>query len=194
MLSLPIAVYVALLATPLVGLLSGRSFLPQSADILVVLVWSIVFGWINSLTNYVLIAVDRQRFVLIASGARVLFAIAANALLVGRYSYAASAWILIGGEFLLLVLFASDLRRILGPVDLVRHLSRPVLAGLGMAAATGVAARYGLVVAGAAGSVVYVLALILVRALNPGERALLAQLLPARVRELVPRQWAGPPA
>jgi hypothetical protein len=36
-----------------------------------ILIWSILFGWINSLTKYVLMALDRQRQVMLASGARV---------------------------------------------------------------------------------------------------------------------------
>ncbi|MDW7991773.1 MAG: oligosaccharide flippase family protein [Anaerolineae bacterium] len=65
----PTAVLVALLATPLVGLLSGSAFLPHGALALRLMVWSILFGWFNSLTGpYVLIALNRQRYVFLASG------------------------------------------------------------------------------------------------------------------------------
>ena len=102
---------VTLLATALVGLLNGPEFLPHGAVTLQILIWSITFGWINSLTNYVLIALNRQRYVLLASGARVVFTIAMNLLFVGAFSYVASAWILVGGELLLVLLFYVDLRR-----------------------------------------------------------------------------------
>jgi O-antigen/teichoic acid export membrane protein len=112
--AVPTAILVALLATPLVGVLSGSAFLPHGAVALRLMVWSILFGWFNSLTNYVLIALNRQRYVFLASGARVAFTVAANLLLTGRYSYVASAGILIAGEALLAVLFAADLTQQVG--------------------------------------------------------------------------------
>ena len=119
------------------------------------LVWSILFGWINSLTNYVLIALNRQRYVLLASGARVVFTIVANLLFVRTFSYIASAWIIIGGELLLVLLFYADLRRHLGPVGWVRTLGRPMLAGLAMGAATWAVAAYSRPLALLAGPAVY---------------------------------------
>ncbi|MCX7682149.1 MAG: flippase, partial [Anaerolineae bacterium] len=130
--SLPLAICTTLLATPLVGLLSGREFLPHGAVALRILSWSILGGWINSLTNYVLIALNRQQYVLVASGIRVIFAVAANLLFVGRFSYLASAWILVAGELLLMWLFCSDLHRQLGPVGWGGVLGRPLLPALVM--------------------------------------------------------------
>jgi len=178
MIALPVAVLITLLATPLVGLLSGAKFLPHGAIVLQLLIWSILFGWINSLTNYVLIALNRQRYVLLASGARVLFTIAANFLFVRTFSYVASAWIIIGGELLLLVLFNVDLRRQLGPVGWGRTLGRPVVAGLAMGAAAWAVALFSRPLAVVVGLIVYPLALILLRALTPEEWEMLAPLVP----------------
>ena len=184
--ALPVAVLVTLLATVLVGLLGGGAFLPYGAVILRLLVWSILFGWINSLTNYVLIALDRQRYVLLASGARVVFAIVANLLFVRTFSYIASAWIIIGGELLLVLLFYADLRRHLGPVGWVRTLGRPMLAGLAMGATTWAVAAYSRPLALLAGPAVYLASLALLRVLTPEEWATLAPLLPAPLRKMVP--------
>ncbi|OQY23568.1 MAG: hypothetical protein B6I35_03350 [Anaerolineaceae bacterium 4572_32.2] len=183
MIALPAAVLVALLATPLVGLLSGERFLPHGAVALRILIWSIIFGWLNSLTNYVLIALDRQRHVLLASGARVAFAVAANLLFVGRFSYVASAWIIVGGELLLVLLFAADLRRHLGPLGWGRALGRPLLAGVAMSATAWALASFSLPLALLISLVVYPAGLILLRALTPEEWALLSPLLPARLAE-----------
>jgi len=185
MVALPAAVLVALLATPLVGLLSGGRFLPHGAVILRLLIWSIIFGWINSLTNYVLIALNRQRYVLLASGARVVFTIAANLIFVRTFGYVASAWIIIAGELLLALLFYADLRRHLGPVGWVRTLGRPLLAGLVMGGVVWSTSSFSTALALLAGVVVYPLALVLLRALTPEERALLAPLLPAPLRRIV---------
>jgi len=185
MVALPAAVLVTLLATVLVGLLSGGRFLPHGAVILRLLIWSIIFGWINSLTNYVLIALNRQRYVLLASGARVVFTIAVNLLFVGRFSYVASAWVIIGGELLLALLFYADLRRYLGPVGWVRTLGRPLLAGLAMGAAAWALAAYSRPLALLVSLVVYLAALVLLRALTPEEWKMLSPLLPARLRRMV---------
>jgi len=184
--ALPVAVVVALLATPLVRVLSGSQFLPHGATVLRLLIWSIVFGWINNLTNYVLIALNRQRYVLLASGARVVFAVVANLLFVRTFGYVASAWIIVGGELLLVLLFHVDLRRHLGPVGWGRMLGRPALAGLAMGATAWAVAAYSRSLALVAGLVAYLAALAALRVLTPEERALLVPLLPAPLRRLAP--------
>ncbi len=186
--ALPAAVLVTLLSPGLVGLLSGSRFLPQGAHVLQVLIWSILFGWVNSLTNYVLIALNRQRYVLVASGARVIFTVAANLLLVPAFGYVASAWILVGGELLLVALFDADLRRQVGPLAWGRTLGRVLLTGLAMGAAVGAAAIISRPLALLAGLVVYPAAVALLRALTAEEWALLAPLLPARLRQVVARR------
>ena len=189
MVALPAAVLVTLLATPLVGLLSGERFLPHGAIILQILIWSILFGWINSLTNYVLIALNRQRYVLLASGARVVFTVVANLLFVRTFSYIASAWIIIGGELLLVVLFYADLRRHLGPVGWVRALGRPALGGLAMTATAWAVGLFNRPLALVASLVVYLATLILLRALTPEEWEMLAPLVPGPLRR-VASVWA----
>ena len=187
MAALPTSVAITLLARPMVWLLSGRAYLPFGAVALRILVWSILFGWMNSLTNYVLIALDRQRYVVQASAARVVFAVTANVLLVPRFGYAASAWIIIGGELILSVLFALELRRKLGRMAWGDVIGRPVLAGTAMAATAWVGARYSVVLALGASTALYILGLVLVSALTAEERKRLALLVPAPLRRAVAR-------
>ncbi len=180
----PTAILVTLLATPLVGLLSGSAFLPHGAIVLRLLVWSILFGWFNSLTNYVLIALNRQRYVFLASGVRVAFTIVANFLLTGRYSYVASAWILIAGELLLAVLFAADLMRQVGPVGWWQTLGRLTLAGLGTGALTAAVAFYSRPAALLVALVAYPLLVIGLEAFTPAERETLGSLLSGPLQRL----------
>jgi O-antigen/teichoic acid export membrane protein len=184
MVALLTVVLVTLLATGLVGLLSGRGFLPQGAQILQILIWSIVCGWLNSLTNYVLIALHRQRYVLAASGARVFFTIAANLLFVRTFGYIASAWILVSGELLLALLFHVDLRRQLGAFRWPQTLGRTVLAGLVTAAAVWAMASFNLPLALLTSVLLYPAALGLLRAVTGEEWELLSPLLPARWRRV----------
>jgi O-antigen/teichoic acid export membrane protein len=182
--AVPTAILVALLATPLVGVLSGSAFLPHGAVALRLMVWSILFGWFNSLTNYVLIALNRQRYVFLASGARVAFTVAANLLLTGRYSYVASAGILIAGEALLAVLFAADLTQQVGTVGWRQTLGRLALAGLGTVAVAAAAAFWSPLLALAATLVAYPLLVVGLGAFTPSEREMLGSLLPAPLRRL----------
>ncbi|MGD9002079.1 MAG: polysaccharide biosynthesis C-terminal domain-containing protein, partial [Anaerolineae bacterium] len=189
--ALPTAVLMTLIAAPLVWLLSGPLYLPHGAVALRLLVWSIAFGWINSLTNYVLIALNRQRYVVWASAARVVFAIAANLLLVPRFSYVASAWIIIGGELLLTALFAVDVRRHLGPIGWGEVLGRPTLAAMAMGAAAWAVGAYSRPLAVISSLLVYPVALVLLRILTPEERRQLASLLPASLRKALSRAAPG---
>jgi O-antigen/teichoic acid export membrane protein len=182
MLALPMATLFTLLAEPLVGFLSGSAFLPHGAIALQILVWSTVFGWINSLTNYALMALDRQRQVMLASAARVVFAVVMNLLLVRQFGYVASAGIIIGGELLLVILFYVDLRRQLGPVGWGKLLWRVALAALLMGGGVWGISIVSLPLALLSGVVIYPVALLLLRAITPEERAALAPLLPEPLR------------
>jgi len=190
--ALPTAVTITLMARPMVWLLSGPQYLPHGAVTLRLLVWSIVFGWINSLTNYVLIALDRQRYVVQASAARVIFAVAANLILVpgvsqGGTPSVASAWIIIGGEFVLNILFAVDLSRHLGALAWGEILGRPAVAGMAMGATAWLTGAISRPLALLSSMAVYVLSLILLRTLTAEERKRLASLLPAPLRRAIGR-------
>jgi O-antigen/teichoic acid export membrane protein len=189
--ALPTAVLMTLLAAPLVWLLSGPLYLPYGAIALRLLVWSIVFGWINSLTNYVLIALNRQRYVVWASAARVVFAVAASLLLVPGFSYVASAWIIIGGELLLTVLFAVDVRRHLGSVMWREVLGRPTVAVMAMGATAWAVGAFSRPLALVSSLVAYAVALVVLRVLTPEERSQLALLLPPALRKVLGRAATG---
>ncbi len=188
--ALPTAVTIALMARPMVWLLSGPQYLPQGAITLRLLVWSILFGWINSLTNYVLIALDRQRHVVWASAARVAFAVVANVVLVPRFSQGgappvASAWIIIGGELILTLLFAVDLHRHLGDVAWAEIAGRPAAAGMAMGTVAWLLGSYSQPLALLLSLVIYVVLLVLIRALTAEERERLAALLPVPLRRVM---------
>jgi O-antigen/teichoic acid export membrane protein len=185
MLAMPAAIVLTLLAKFLVGFLSGAAFLPHGAIALQILTWSVIFGWINSLTNYVLIALNRQRQVMLASAARVVFTIVMNVLFTASYSYVASAWIIVGGELLLLIIFYIDLRRHIGPVSWIKLLWRTGLAALLMGGAVWAVSTIHPALALLAGGGIYPVALLLLRVLTPEEWAALTPLLPEPLRARV---------
>jgi O-antigen/teichoic acid export membrane protein len=116
-LALPIAVVTTFLANALIGALGGARYLPDGAIALQLMVWFFPVGWINSLTNYVLIALDQQRAMRWAFAAGVGFNIVANLLFIPLFSYKAAAIITILSEVVLLVGFYILLRKALAPVN-----------------------------------------------------------------------------
>src|SRR5205823_896535 len=81
--------------------------LPHGAIALQLMVISIPIGWINSVTNYVVIAIDKQRALTWTFLAGLAFNVIANLIFIPRvqYGYPAAAVITILSEAVLLVLF-----------------------------------------------------------------------------------------
>jgi O-antigen/teichoic acid export membrane protein len=184
--AIPLAAVTAAAAPLMVGLLGGAEFLPYGATALAILVWSIPFGWINSITNYLLIALDQQRALTRAFALALMFNIVTNLMLLPRYGFAAAAATTIASEIFEGLLFFYFLRRSLGPVPIVRWLWRFALAGGAMTAAL-----YGLwslqpLLAVSLSLALYAAGVWILGAFSPAERDMLASILPARLRAWVP--------
>ena len=186
LIALPLAVATTYLAPIMVRILGGAEYLPHGAIALQLLIWSIPIGWINSITNYVLIALGEQRRLTRAFIIGVGFNILANLIFLPRYSYPAAAIITLFSELLLLIAFYHYLRRSLGVVPWLRLLGRPFLAAALMMAAAAAAATIHWLAAVLAGVAVYGIVLLVVPPLTRAERDLLSTLLPARLRDRWP--------
>lgn len=128
MVALPIAVLFTFAATPLIQILGGAAYLPDSAIALRIMIWSIPIGFVNSVTQYVLIAVHKQRFLTGAFVIGVLFAAISNWVLVPRYGAVAAAALLIPAELSLFFPFAWAVQRYVAPMSWLALLGRPLLA------------------------------------------------------------------
>jgi O-antigen/teichoic acid export membrane protein len=98
-----------------------------------VIIWSIPIGFVNSVTQYVLIAVKQQRYLTLAFILGVVFNVVGNLLVIPRFDYIGAAVVTILSEFSLLIPFYWSVRRHVGRVDWGDLLWRPVLALGGMA-------------------------------------------------------------
>lgn len=107
----PVAVWMTSAARFLTAILGGAQYLPEGAIAIQLMVWSIPIGWVNSLTQYTLIAVDRQRRVTIAFLIATSFNIVVNLLFIPRYGFQAAALSTIASEAALLIPFLWVLRR-----------------------------------------------------------------------------------
>jgi O-antigen/teichoic acid export membrane protein len=154
----PIAVVFTFTAETLVGLLGGAEYLPDSAIATQIMIWSIPIGWMNSLLQYVLIAVDLHRRITRAFSIAVAFNLGLNLVFIPQYGYVASAVLTIASEAVLFVLFTRLLVTEGGMMTdgWAALFLRPALAAALMAAVTlalaavGVPVAAGLAVGGAA--------------------------------------------
>jgi O-antigen/teichoic acid export membrane protein len=132
--ALPTAVLFTAAAYVLTGVLGGAEYLPDGAIALQLMIWSIPIGWMNSLTQYVLIALDLQRRITWAFVAGVSFNLISNFLFIPTYGYRAAALTTIASEAVLFVAFAILLAQAIGPISWGGLLWRPTAAGLAMLA------------------------------------------------------------
>jgi O-antigen/teichoic acid export membrane protein len=129
-LALPAALLTTLAASEMVLLLGGQKYLPGSRIALQLMVWSIPIGWINSLTQYVLIALDRQRFLTRAFTFGFAFTLIANLIFIPRYGYQASAIIHLFAELALLIPFIIGVQRQVGRMEWTEIAGKPLLTTL----------------------------------------------------------------
>ncbi len=169
--ALPLAVGTTFLSSTLAGFF-GTEFLPHGAVAISIMVWSMVAGWINSVTNYALIAVNQQRTITRAFAVTLVFNLVANLVLVPLYSYQAAAVVTIGSELVKGVIFYYYVRRHIGALPWGAILARPALAAGLMAAAAGAGLWTGQLWIGLAlGSLIYVGAILALKTLNQQEIA-----------------------
>jgi O-antigen/teichoic acid export membrane protein len=185
MVALPVAVVTTFIAGPLIHVLGGEEYLPAGGIALQLMIWSIPIGWINSVTNYVIVALDRQRTLTIAFVIGVVFNIATNLIFLPLYSYRAAAIITILSELTLMLAFTWIIRQEIGGMGWRYALWRPAVAALVLLGSLlliwQVAPVPGLLFA----PVIYGTALLALRPFKPEETARIAPLLPGRVR-----RWA----
>jgi O-antigen/teichoic acid export membrane protein len=146
------------------------------------MIWSIPIGWMNSLTQYVLIALDLQRRITRAFILAVSFNIVANLIFIPQYGYRAAAIITIFSEAILLVPFGLLLRGALGQIPWLELIWRPLVAAGAMLGVLLVGWEIQPVLAIVVALLVYPAALLALRPFNEEEMARLRPLLPRRLR------------
>jgi O-antigen/teichoic acid export membrane protein len=194
---LPIAMVVTLVARDLVYLVGGAEYLDVaetfrfwgrevtvqwggSALALRVIIWSIPIGFVNSITQYVLIAVNQQRYLTKAFVLGVVFNIVGNLIFIPGFGYVGAAVVTILSEFSLLFPFYASVRRNVGVVPWWSIFWGPAVA-VGLMGAT----AYGLLALGlnpwgaaALGLVSYGLGLLVTGVFNQRDMAVVRQALP----------------
>lgn len=178
LISLPIAAITTLLAPLLIGVLGGADYLPDGAVALQIIIWSIPVGWMNSVTNYVLIALGQERVQIRAFIAGVAFNTVANLLFLPLFSYRAAAATTILSEILLLAIFSVYLRQRMPGVGWGQLLWRPLLITLIMIVLMALGSFVHIALGLLLGLIAYPLGLWLFKVFGEDERRILQSVLP----------------
>ncbi len=184
---LPLAVVTTFLADLLIGVLGGAEFLPFGALALIVLAWSMPFGWINSVTNYVLIAAGQQRALTRAFAVAVIFNVVVNVMVIPTYGFLGAATVTIASEVFEGLAFYYYVHRHVGRLPWLRLLWRPWLSAGLMALAMGAVWPFSPPAGLLMGLLTYGVAVAKLEAFNAEERATLASILPSSLRQRLVR-------
>jgi O-antigen/teichoic acid export membrane protein len=177
----PLAAGIALLAEPIIAFVGGREYVPDAAIALAILICYLPLSYANGLTQYVLIAANRQRLLTLAFVAAVAFNVVANFALIPRFGYVGAAWVTVLSEVVLLVPFSLVARRVAPGVSIVAEARHAFLATLLMAPMVWwLRDALGPLAAIVAGALVYPTALWALGGIDAEQWQLLRTLLPKR--------------
>jgi O-antigen/teichoic acid export membrane protein len=126
----PLAAGVALLSEPIIALVGGKEYLPDSAIALSILICYLPLSYCNGLTQYVLIAAGKQRMLTAAFAGALVFNVVANLIMIPRFSYVGAAVVTVVSEVVLLVPFRMAAASVTHGVSLLAEARTPILATL----------------------------------------------------------------
>lgn len=122
-------------ATSFIWVIGGDKFLPHGATALAILIWFLPLSYVNAITQYVLIALDEQKWIAFAFALATAFNLITNIIFIPHYGYAAAATTTVLSEIVLLAPFFIIARRREVSIPVVKAGWRVLLAGFGMLAA-----------------------------------------------------------
>ncbi len=179
LLALPIAASVTFLATLLIGIVGGREYLPQGAIALQIIIWAIPIGWLNSVTNYVLIALGLEGMQPRAFMVAVAFNIIANLIFIPRFSFVAAGVTTVLSEVVLMVMFAYYLHKKMPGMNWVHLLAKPLgLTAVVVLIMAGISQLTFPILGVIVGLAVYAAGLVGLRIIGAEERTVLRAILP----------------
>ena len=171
-LAIPITVGTTIIADELIFLLFGSEFGP-AVQALQILIWFLPFSYVNSVTQYVIIAVGKQRFLTVAFIIGATFNVAANLIAIPFFGLLGAAVVTVLSELVLMAPFMWAVWRWVGALDLVGLSIRPAVATGIMGAVLVPLSHLSIFLLVPIGAAVYVLALLLLRTFDDDDKAIL---------------------
>lgn len=177
MLAWPIVIGTMALAPILIEILGGHAYLPDSARCLRILIWFLPMSYVNGVTQYVLVAVDKQRSITLAFVIGVIFNLGANAFAVPLYGVIGASAVTVLTEVALFIPLQITSHKNVGTVHWAATVGRSTIAGVVMGFVVIAGWRIGAIPAAMFGTVAYCVALVLTRAVGRREYHLALALL-----------------
>jgi len=178
--SLPICVGTTLIAPEIILLFAGPDYLPHSGYALQILIWFLPFSFVNGVTQYLLIAINQQRFITISFLIATAFNLATNLLLIPTLGYLGAAITTVLSEWALMGPFWYCVRRHLPPIPVLSLAWRPTMASALMGLEVWALRDWSLPAAVMVAPLLYGALLFLLGTLSLEERALLGRMAPWR--------------
>ena len=174
--ALPIAVGVTIVADQLIILFFGEAYAP-AVQTLRLLIWFLPFSYVNGVTQYLLIAVDKQRYLTGAFLLGASFNLAANLIAIPIWGIEGAAAVTVLSEIVLLIPFLRGVYAYAGPLPLGDLGLRAVGAAALMAAVLVLVRDLPIWALVPLGGGVYVAGLLLLRVLDDEDRRLVRRIL-----------------
>ncbi len=183
MMALPLALGMGLLAPSIIGLLYGEQFLEATLTTQILML-ALVVSFVNWGGTYALISLNRERTVLAIAAASLAVNVSVNLVLIPYLGHVGAAVTAVISEGLVLVLQLRVLWHEFGRLPILRGLAKPMLAGLAMTGLLIAFSDASIVVLIVTAGVVYLGALLLLRAFEAEELEIFRTLLPAHLKRL----------
>lgn len=177
LIALPLAVGISVLAPTWIALLADAAYVPLGAPALGLLIWYLPLSYVNGVTQYVLIALDRPKTITFAFALAAVFNFSFNLVFVPRYGINAAAMATVLAEVVLYGPLWWMLRRELAPTPLWAQAWRPLTAAVGMALGMALFSRIHAALAVLGGPLVYYGLLLATGAVQDEDRRLARRVL-----------------
>jgi O-antigen/teichoic acid export membrane protein len=182
-LTAPLVLLTIILAPKIIAFLYRQAFAP-SVPALQILSGALIFSFWNCASESVMVARNRERPLLKLAWITAGIHVAANLLLIPRFTYLGACWAILATQGLYsIILFRTLLRRYLSLAGVCRLLARPALSAALMSAALLPLRDYSLLMSIPAGLLVYVGALLALGVLSRGELHRLQSLVTVGARK-----------
>ena len=166
--AVPLVLATFILSPALINLLGGGQY-SESAPILNILIIAVGVIFFGTLFSYVLIALEKQKSLLWISAVGAVFNVAANLILIPRYSYYAAAATTVATEALVAILMAIAIWRFFHWLPSFKIIFKCLLSSLIMVAALWLLSGYNLGLLFVVAIVMYFSALYLLRGFSKAE-------------------------
>jgi len=127
--ALPIAIGTALLSDKIILLIYGAEF-AESATVLQILIWALVFNFVNSLLLHLLISIDEQKLNTLSTGICAIVNIALNFILIPILSYNGAAIATVATHAVLFIASFYFVSKHLQMLSIHKIVIKPVISGL----------------------------------------------------------------